>query len=107
MLTLWQYAPLSVKELGDHLNLDSGTLTPLLKRLESHGWIKRQRSKEDERTVIIQLTEMASNEQDRVFTHVKSCFEILNLTSDEKSDCSEAISTLEHKLDAFNKAKND
>ncbi len=84
MLTLWQYAPLSVKELGDHLNLDSGTLTPLLKRLESHGWIKRQRSKEDERTVIIQLTEMASNEQDRVFTHVKSCFEILNLTSDEK-----------------------
>ena len=54
MITLWEYAPVTVKQLGEHLHLDSGTLTPLLKRLAARGWITRTRSPEDERTVIIQ-----------------------------------------------------
>jgi len=57
MLSLWEHEVLSVKELGKLLMLDSGTLTPLLKRLESKQLIKRVRSKEDERVVHIRLTE--------------------------------------------------
>ncbi|WP_131538864.1 MarR family winged helix-turn-helix transcriptional regulator [Pedobacter nototheniae] len=57
MLVLWEYKSLSVKELGEKLLLDSGTLTPLLKRLEEKVLVKRERSKADERMVFISLTE--------------------------------------------------
>ncbi|KRK89940.1 MarR family winged helix-turn-helix transcriptional regulator [Lentilactobacillus sunkii] len=104
MLTLWQYAPLSVKQLGEYLHLDSGTLTPLLKRLESHGWITRSRSESDERTVIIELTEDAQNKRDDVFDRVNNCFDILGLTPEEKAACSQTMSTIETKLDDYNES---
>jgi MarR family transcriptional regulator, organic hydroperoxide resistance regulator len=56
MLALWESDGLSVSELGQRLHLDSGTLTPLLKRLESAGLIARIRAVEDERRVHISLT---------------------------------------------------
>jgi MarR family transcriptional regulator, organic hydroperoxide resistance regulator len=57
MLALWQHAPLSVKDLGRLLQLDSGTLSPLLKRLEASGLVRRQRDAGDERLVTVTLTE--------------------------------------------------
>ena len=57
MLVLWEHEKLTVKELGQRLYLDSGTLTPLLKKLEAKGLLKRERSKEDERNLFITLTE--------------------------------------------------
>jgi DNA-binding MarR family transcriptional regulator len=57
MLALWEQSPLSVKKLGSMLQLDSATLSPLLKRLASVGLITRTRSTEDERQVQIDLTE--------------------------------------------------
>ena len=57
MLVLWEHEKLTVKELGKRLYLDSGTLTPLLKKLEAKGLLKRERSKEDERNLFITLTE--------------------------------------------------
>jgi DNA-binding MarR family transcriptional regulator len=57
MLALWEKDNVTVKELGERLYLDSGTLTPLLKKLESSGYIKRDRSSSDERNVYIRLTE--------------------------------------------------
>ena len=56
MLVLWEQDGSSVKQLGERLHLDSGTLTPLLKRLENAGLVQRQRSSEDERSVVIWLT---------------------------------------------------
>ena len=56
MMALWESGPLSVKELSERLTLDSGTLSPLLKRLEAAGFVQRTRSKEDERGVVISLT---------------------------------------------------
>ncbi len=56
MLVLWERDGVSVKQLGERLFLDSGTLTPLLKRLEAAGLVKRSRSREDERQVLIALT---------------------------------------------------
>ena len=56
MLVLWENEPRGVKELGEELGLDSGTLSPLLKRLETLGLVERRRSGEDERRVAIHLT---------------------------------------------------
>lgn len=57
MMVLWEHKSVGVKELGRHLYLDSGTLTPLLKRLESKGFVRRERSSDDERAVNITITE--------------------------------------------------
>ena len=57
MLALWERAPLSVKDLAGLLALDPGTLSPLLKRLESAGLVVRRRSTEDERVLAVTLTE--------------------------------------------------
>jgi DNA-binding MarR family transcriptional regulator len=57
MLVLWQQAPQSVGALGDRLHLDSGTLTPLLKRMENAGLVTRTRDVADERRMLIELTE--------------------------------------------------
>lgn len=59
MIVLWQYykAGISVKDLGAKLDLDSGTLSPLLKRMEKQSLIKRERDSKDERVVLIKLTQ--------------------------------------------------
>lgn len=56
LLALWERDGQGVSELGERLYLDSGTLTPLLKRMDAGGWLLRQRSTEDERRVIVRLT---------------------------------------------------
>ena len=56
-MCLWEKDNVSVKELGKRLFLDSGTLTPLLKKMEGQGLVLRTRSKKDERTVFVTLTE--------------------------------------------------
>ncbi|WP_407186363.1 MarR family winged helix-turn-helix transcriptional regulator [Bradyrhizobium centrosematis] len=56
MLVLWERDDLPVKDIGEKLFLDSGTLTPLLKRLEAAHLVRRTRSREDERQVLIALT---------------------------------------------------
>ncbi|WP_454765755.1 MarR family winged helix-turn-helix transcriptional regulator [Cupriavidus campinensis] len=57
MLVLWEKEKLTVSELGERLSLDSGTLTPLLKRLETAGLVARVRDPEDERRVLVSLTD--------------------------------------------------
>lgn len=57
MLALWQHAPLSVRRLSELLQLDPGTLSPLLKRLEAIGYLRRERDPADERSLAITLTE--------------------------------------------------
>lgn len=57
MMALWEYGELSVGELGEQLFLDSGTLTPMLKKMEDKGYVSRVRSSVDERRVNVRLTE--------------------------------------------------
>ena len=56
LLLLWERDAQTVSELGERLFLDSGTLTPLLKRMEAAGWVIRERAADDERRVIVSLT---------------------------------------------------
>lgn len=57
LLVLWEHGEISVKNLGERLRLDSGTLSPLLKRLEVGGFVERHGSSRDERSVVVRVTE--------------------------------------------------
>ena len=74
MLVMWEEEKIVFKELGKKLHLDSGTLTPVLKKLESMGLIIKYRSKEDDRIVIIELTESGKQLKDEVIGIPKKVF---------------------------------
>ena len=64
-LVLWEKDGISVSEIGSRLMLDNGTLSPMLKKMEQEGYIERNRSREDDRVVIITLTEQGRDLQER------------------------------------------
>ena len=66
LLVLWEKDGVSVTEIGKRLRLDNGTLSPLLKKLEKAGYVERQRSREDDRVVVITLTEAGRDLQEQV-----------------------------------------
>lgn len=65
MMIFWEHKSISVKELGQKLYLDSGTLTPVLKHLEAKEYITRSRSREDERVLIAEITEKGERLRDK------------------------------------------
>ena len=65
LLALWEHDDVTVSALGDRLALDSGTLTPLLKRMEASGWVTRERDAADERRVRVRLTPAGRALRDR------------------------------------------
>ena len=68
MMVLWEKEKIGVKELGGRLYLDSGTLTPVLKSLEQKGYVTRARSEEDERTLLVTLTESGRALKDKALS---------------------------------------
>ena len=83
MLVLWEKKSINVKALGDQLYLDSGTLTPLLKKLETKGYVSRKRSCEDERNLIVSITEAGEALKERAVTIPDRVAKCSNLTGDE------------------------
>ena len=83
LMVLWERRSLTVKELGDKLFLDSGTLTPLLKKLESKGLVTRRRSSEDERNLIVAITPQGEALRDRALEIPGEMVKCLSLTGDE------------------------
>ena len=66
MMVMWEHRTITMSQLGQLLYLDSGTLTPLLKKMERQGWIRRERSRDDERNMIIHLTSEGERLRSRV-----------------------------------------
>ncbi len=83
MLVLWEKEGLSVKEIGEMLFLDSGTLTPVLKKLESQGIICRERSSKDERSIKINLTEKGLKLEESASDIPQKIGSCINLTKEE------------------------
>lgn len=83
MLVLWEEENINVKELGDKLYLDSGTLTPLLKKMEKNDMVSRQRSNLDERNLIVSLTEKGQELKNRAVEIPKKLGECLPLSNEE------------------------
>ena len=79
MLALFERKSINVKDLGEILYLDSGTLTPLLKKLESKGYVTRKRSSDDERMVIVHITDAGMKLRDLALSipeELKGCVEL-------------------------------
>ncbi|HEM6398218.1 TPA: MarR family transcriptional regulator [Streptococcus suis] len=84
LVVLWEKAPLTLKELGEKLDLASNTLTPLLKRLEAKGYIQRSIPLGDKRQLLVQLTEDAQKLQAILEDKLLSCFRQLDGLTIEK-----------------------
>ena len=83
LMALWEDDNVTIKNLGKRLFLDSGTLTPLLKKLESQDYIKRNRSQKDERNVYISLTKKGKDFKDDALAIPKSLICTLDLDLDD------------------------
>jgi DNA-binding MarR family transcriptional regulator len=83
MLVLWEEKKCNVTELGKKLFLDSGTLTPLLKKLETKGYIKRTREENDERCLSVSLTDEGEKLQHKAASIPRSMASCVNLSEDE------------------------
>jgi DNA-binding MarR family transcriptional regulator len=83
MMVLWEHKTIRVKELGERLYLDSGTLTPMLKRLESKDFIQRERSAEDERVVNITITEAGERLRESAMEVPKQMAQCMPLSAED------------------------
>lgn len=83
MMVMWENKVMNVKELGEHLMLDSGTLTPVLKKLEDKGYVTRERSKEDERVLVVSITKTGEKLKDKAVTIPGAMGACLSLTPEE------------------------
>jgi len=99
MMVLWEYERLNVNQIGEKLYLDSGTLTPLLKRLEAKEYIVRLRKKEDERTVEVFLTEKGNELQKKACIIPGKMQEKLNLSENDLLELRETINKLLLKIE--------
>ena len=83
MMVLWDRKAVTVKELGTELYLDSGTLTPLLKKLEERGLVNRRRSEADERNLIVTVTEKGMALRDPALPIPEEMTKCINLEKEE------------------------
>ena len=98
MMVLWEEKKKSVRELGDCLYLDSGTLTPLLKKLEIKGYIARERCPEDERCVIVSLTAAGQALKENAASVPRCMAEKSPLTKEESETLYRTLYKLLHTL---------
>ncbi len=91
-----------VKELGERLRLDSGTLTPLLNRLEKQEWVVRNRNFEDGRRVMVELTPKALRLEHDIKRHIQDCVLPIKMTEDEYRECVNVLYEISDKLEFIN-----
>ena len=94
MLVLWEQSPRTVGALGDALDLDSSTLTPLLKRLEAGGLVERHRDPDDERRVIVALTDKGQALREQAVSVPEKLFCALDLPLEALTTLRERLKTL-------------
>ncbi len=102
LLVLWEEDRMTVKQLGNRLYLDSGTLTPLLKKLEVMGLVTRERDKQDERSVIIALTEKGSLLKDKALDIPERLFCQAGVSPEEAEGLRMQITEMLKKVQAQN-----
>lgn len=86
MMVLWEHRSVTSKELGNRLFLDSGTLTPLLRKLESKGLVTRRRSDDDERNLLVTITEKGEELRDKALDVPENMAGCVSLTADEYTE---------------------
>lgn len=99
MMALWSENGVTVGRLGERLSLDTSTLTPLLKRLEAMGLLSRRRSAEDERRVLVALTEKGAAMKAQAADVLRCIVEAVGMTESEIDRLTGEIRALRDKLD--------
>ncbi|MGW6531146.1 MarR family winged helix-turn-helix transcriptional regulator [Streptomyces venezuelae] len=99
MLVLWEHDELPVKRIGERLRLDSGTLSPLLKRLEAAGHVERRRSAEDERSVTVRLTEEGRGLREKALAVPRALADSTELSVEDVRDLRARLDQLTAALD--------
>ncbi|GGA49726.1 MarR family winged helix-turn-helix transcriptional regulator [Psychrobacillus lasiicapitis] len=103
LVTLWEKPQRTIKELGEILNLDTGTLTPLLKRMEAAGLIERRRDTVDERVMNIHITQAGQLLQEKASCVPQSLFDATGMSKKELDEINETIMRLLHQLNGEGK----
>lgn len=85
LVVLWENGGMNIGKIGEHLQLDNGTLTPLLKRMETHELLTRTRSTEDERVVLIHLTEKGKALQEKAKHIPEAVQQCIHLNEETKT----------------------
>ena len=99
LLVLWEEGRVTVGRLGERLQLDSGTLSPLLKRLEANGYVRRERSATDERLVDVTLTPAGRRLERKAQCIPEQLFSSTEMTEKDAADLRDAV---RHLTDALN-----
>ena len=94
MLALWERYPRTVRSLSDDLLMESATLSPMLKRLETLGFVTRQRAEGDERALAVSLTEAGMNLRERALSVPGTMMERLNLSREQVNELNRAMRAL-------------
>jgi MarR family transcriptional regulator, organic hydroperoxide resistance regulator len=98
LLALWEKDGVTAKELGEKLNLGTGTLTPMIKRMETNGWVYRERSKTDERNVCIFLQSKALEEKQAILAKITIEVQSCNIGFEEYEQLMKQLNVLQTKL---------
>lgn len=99
MMVLWENDGLSVNHIGEKLYLDSGTLTPLLKRLEGKGFIERKRKKEDERVVQVFITETGKALQSKACEIPEKIYKKIDVSQQDWIDLKKSVQKILNKIE--------
>lgn len=102
LLALWEQDALSAKELGEKLNLGTGTLTPMIKRMEANAWLKRERSNADERKVCISLLPKALEQKEAIVQKIAAELMLCNIEYEEYEQLMKQLSILRNKMNTYN-----
>ncbi len=86
MMVMWEHKQINVKQLGSYLFLDSGTLTPVLKKLEQKGLITRERDKEDERVLVVTITDKGEALKDEAIKIPPEMVKCINLSPEASKE---------------------
>lgn len=98
LIALWNGDNITVNQLSKRGGLNNGTLTPLLKRLQKHGWVTRNRDPKDERKVIIGLTKLGKSRRSQVLHDTSTCFENLDYDKKDYANAIQLIKNIESRL---------
>jgi DNA-binding MarR family transcriptional regulator len=98
LLALWEKDGVTVKELGEKLNLGTGTLTPMVARMEANEWLRKERSKADERKVFIYLEEKARAEKLTITSKVAEVIQSCQIELEEYEQLMKQLNTLQNKI---------
>jgi DNA-binding MarR family transcriptional regulator len=94
LMVLWERAPCTLGDIGDAIELDSGTLTPLVKRMEANGFVTRRRDPYDERRVIVELTSAGRAFREQAVEIRRNALRVLGLEKGGAAELRAALQTV-------------